>query len=72
MDHHWFGDWHGAGWMLILWAVGVGTIVVLFTRDMASLRKKVDEDPESVLKRRFAKGEIDEQTYLRMLEKLRA
>lgn len=71
---HWFdGGWH-MGWMAIGWLV-VPLLLVLFVWPL--LRGARDpngpsESPERVLKSRYARGEIDRETYLRMLSDLKA
>lgn len=66
----WMGGCH-MGWMWFglpfFIVLAVVAWVLLTRRD----KQGETETPEALLKRRFAKGEIDEETYNRMLEQLR-
>jgi putative membrane protein len=70
--HWWDGGAH-MGWMAIWWVFGIGLIAVLF----AALARGTlwqgpgSESPELILKRRYAKGEIDRDAYERMLSDLK-
>lgn len=75
----WCGDhmgW-GAGWlMMIFWLVLLVVIAWGFwafaRRSGWGDRPHAGEDPaEAMLRQRYARGEIDEATYRRMLEELR-
>jgi putative membrane protein len=71
---HWY--WNGAGhmaWMGIWWVLGAALIAALFWSMLASSRDpRVGPDsPERILKRRYAKGEVDRDTYERILTDLR-
>jgi putative membrane protein len=61
-------------WMAFWWLVGLA-IVVLFVWMVARLAGGVpgrtDDTPELILKRRYARGEIDPEEYQRRLEDLR-
>ncbi|MCH7229430.1 hypothetical protein L0U85_00925 [Glycomyces sp. L485] len=73
------GDWSGWGWgwmmlMPLLWILLIGAIVWAVVRLAhpgghrdASARA---ESAKEVLDRRYASGEIDEETYQRMSERL--
>ncbi len=70
---HWNGDWYMGGmglwWLLI---VAGGTLVVWLAFSAARrLGSSAQESPERVLKRRYASGEIDSETYERRLKELR-
>lgn len=80
----WFGD-HMSGWgyslmaigTLLFWAVTIAGIVVLVRylarSEQAGAAGPVDRaSAEQVLAVRFARGEIDEDEYLRRLETLRS
>ena len=62
------------GWMAIGWIF----VPVLMALVLWPLLRSVcggnesPESPERVLKRRYAKGEIDRETYLRMLSDLKS
>lgn len=55
-------------WILILIVIGVG---VWYALSAAGKGGTKEESPEAVLKRRYANGEIDRETYERMLSDLR-
>ena len=63
------------GWMAIWWVIGVALIVVVVWALLrASAGRAVTgghESPEQILNRRYASGEIDRETYQRMLADLK-
>lgn len=73
--------WGGYGWwmwigMALFWIVVVGLIVavvVWLANSGAGGRfgPPRQESPEDILKRRYARGEIDDEEYHRRLEELR-
>lgn len=70
---HWDGYWH-MGWMWIWWLLILVVVAAVAWVVVTAARKSggpAQETPEQVLKRRYAKGEIDRETYQRMLEDLR-
>ena len=70
---HWNGDWH-TGWMSLSWLpiIAVLALVVWYALSAARRRgERVQDSPEQVLKRHYANGEIDSETYERKLEELR-
>lgn len=76
MHGHWDGvmgwGWMGFWWILVLFLIGA----VLWTAAMAASRSRAlgtggEESPEQILKRRYAKGEIDAESYRRMLDEVR-
>lgn len=62
------------GWMALWWVAGI-VVLLLLARLVAGsagrLSTRGDETPEQILKRRYAKGEIERDEYLRRLEDLR-
>ena len=69
--------WH-MGWMgfwMALWSIGGFAILLLFvwlvTRSAASPPARTEEAPEQILKRRYARGDIDRDEYERRLADLR-
>jgi putative membrane protein len=70
------GAWFGMGLGMLLWLV-VGVIVVwLLVRGLIALeRPRTDsahrEEPEEILRARFARGEIDAEEYEHRLTLLR-
>jgi putative membrane protein len=69
---HWNDDWHTA-WMGLWWILIVPVLiaVVWFALSAARRRDGAQESPEQVLKRHYANGELDSETYERKLEALR-
>ncbi len=70
---HWDGYWH-MGWMWIWWLLILAAFAAAVWFGVAAARRGVGpwhETPEQVVKRRYARGEIDRATYERMLEDLR-
>lgn len=67
-------DWIGMGGMWLFWLVIVGAIVLL-ARWLALRGSKrepeIDESPEGILKRRYARGDLSRQEYERRLRELR-
>jgi uncharacterized membrane protein len=58
--------------MIILWVlIGVGIYYVLKSNGKIDFDKNSQSDPESVLKQRYVNGEIDDETYSKMLKTLR-
>ncbi len=68
-----FMGWMG-GWMLIWW-IPVIVVLVLVVRLVSGSSGRFslggEDTPEQVLKRRYAKGEIEPDEYQRGLEDLR-
>jgi putative membrane protein len=60
---------------MVLWWVMAIVVLVLVVRlvagSLASPGSRADESPEQILKRRYAKGEIEREEYQRRLEDLR-
>ena len=63
------------GWWMVLWWVAGIVVLVLLVRLVAGtaggFSTRSDETPEQILKRRYAKGEIEREEYQRSLEELR-
>jgi putative membrane protein len=63
------------GWWMVFWWVAGIVILVLVVRFVAGSlgapAPRGDETPEQLLKRRYAKGEIEREEYQRRLEDLR-
>lgn len=69
----WNGYWH-MGWMALWWIFGIALVVLLVWALVIRSPFRPDgggESPEQILKRRYAKGEIDRDTYERMLTDLK-
>jgi putative membrane protein len=63
------------GWWMVLWWVVAIVVLVLVVRlvtgSLGGPGTRADESPEQILKRRYAKGEIEREEYQRRLEDLR-
>lgn len=61
-------------WMLLWWAFGAAILVLLvwvIARAASGSTGRADDSPEQILKRRYARGELDREEYQRRLEDLR-
>ena len=71
----WPGYGEHMGWMWLGWLIGLGVLLLLIwviARAAASPdTPRNEESPETILKRRYARGEVDEQEYERRLSHLR-
>lgn len=71
----WSGYGDHMGWMWLWWIVGLGIFVFLVwavARAAGSVAAPRGEDaPDMILKRRYARGEIDHDEYERRLTDLR-
>jgi putative membrane protein len=69
----WDGWWWHVGWMWIFW-IFVILLIVYFVRHPSPWSGPRDESSlsaEEILKRRYARGEIDKEEYERKLEDIR-
>lgn len=68
---HWT-SWHGMGWMWLFWIL-LAAAVVLLMRWLVfqGTTRAGDDSPETILKRRYARGDIDHEEYQRRLKQLR-
>jgi putative membrane protein len=61
-------------WMVVWWVAGI-IVLVLLVRLVAGstsgFSRRDDETPEQILKRRYAKGEINSEEYQHRLADLR-
>lgn len=79
MNNYWHGQMMGGGWgwMAVFWWIVLLLIFALVIWFGAAAARRTggerprEDTPEQVLKRRYAKGEIDRETFQRMLEDLR-
>ena len=69
---HW-NDWWGMGWMMLWWPIGLLVLLVLLWMGFQAGvgRTTVEESAEAILKRRYARGDIDREEYERRLSDLR-
>lgn len=64
--------WMGLWWILIAVLIClVAWFVMSVARKNGARSEREPEPPEQAVKRRYANGEIDRETYQRMLEDLR-
>lgn len=68
-DPSWHTGWHVV-WMIGFWVVLIALAAFVFTRLSGSSGAGRD-DPERILKRRYARGEMNREEYERQLEDLR-
>jgi putative membrane protein len=63
------------GWWMTLWSVAGIVLLVFLVRMVAGSlgnpAPRGDEAPEQILKRRYARGEIEREEYQRRLDDLR-
>lgn len=76
MIHDWGGGWI-MGWMWVMGLVGlvatvavVWLIVYVIARGLRG-QARGGQDPEEILKERYARGEIDDKEYQHRLSELR-
>jgi putative membrane protein len=72
--------WDDSGWgwfamtisMIVFWALAAAVVIMLVrsSRDTGTVGDQAD-DPEQILRQRFARGEIDTEEYERRREVLR-
>jgi len=66
----WFGvDWWSRGMMIGLLLIGI-TIIVLLAVHLTRRKRSDSHEAMSILKKRYADGEIDRETYERMKKDL--
>lgn len=67
--HWWDGGWH-MGWMAFWWILALAAIALVVWAVLQAGRSRAGggagDSPEAILKRRYANGEIDRETYERM------
>jgi putative membrane protein len=70
--HYWFAGGHMI-WMLISWLVGIGLLIglVWFLVSALAGRTPPGDSPESILRRRYAAGEINTEEFEQRLAALR-
>ena len=68
---HWMDGWH-MGWMGAWWILAVVAIMTAlwFIASASRGSKGNGGSPRQILKRRYARGEIDRETYQNMLRDL--
>jgi putative membrane protein len=70
--HYWFAGGHMI-WMLISWLIGIGLLIglVWFLVSALARRTPPSDSPESILRRRYAAGEINTEEFEQRLAALR-
>jgi putative membrane protein len=61
------------GWMALWWVVGAAVLLLMvwMLGRIAGGPGRSEDSPEQILKRRYARGEIDAEEYERRLDGLR-
>jgi putative membrane protein len=71
----WYGYANHMGWMWFWWIVGLGVLGAILWAMARSVGTSSsapgEESPEAILKRRYARGEVDHDEYERRLSALR-
>jgi putative membrane protein len=71
----WPGDGAHMGWMGLWWLLGIALLVLVVWAIARAAggqnATRGEESPETTLKRRYARGEIDRDEYERQLSDLR-
>ncbi|MBT8470453.1 MAG: SHOCT domain-containing protein [Deltaproteobacteria bacterium] len=67
---HWTENWH-MGFMWVLLAIFLIGALLMLMRLLANAANRRVESPEEIVRRRYAAGEIDIETYARTLAELR-
>ncbi len=63
--------WHHQQVAILIIVVVVAAFIVMYFWRSAQKANQGEESAEDILKRRYASGEIDDETYQRMLKELR-
>ena len=73
MPWHYGNGWWHMGFMWLFWLVLIVIVVWLIVRSTSGRLStgEAQESPEEILKRRYARGEIDKDEYDRRLNDLR-
>ena len=61
-------------WMALSWVFGIAVLVLLVSliaRAASGPSGRIDDTPEQILKRRYARGEINREEYQHRLDDLR-
>ena len=69
----WPGYADHMGWMALWWIVGLAVLILLvwIVARAAGQPVRAEDTPEGIIKRRYARGEIDREDYERRLEDVR-
>ncbi|HEY9052661.1 MAG TPA: SHOCT domain-containing protein [Gammaproteobacteria bacterium] len=74
MNSHDGWMWFGGGYMWLVWVLIIAVLVILVKSitdsSSGSIQTRNDESPMSILKKRFARGEIDEEEFNRRKKEL--
>jgi putative membrane protein len=65
MHPWWMGLW------MVIWVAALVLLVWAITRAAGGGPRRADDTPEQILKRRYARGEMDRDQYERQLTDLR-
>ena len=74
MNSHDGWMWFGGGYMWLVWVLIIAVLVILVKSitdsSSGSIQTRNDESPMSILKKRFARGEINEEEFNRRKKEL--
>ncbi len=76
--HWWWDGWH-MGWMVVGWLIGIALVAAVIWVLITATRREQQwhagppqqDAAESLLRQRYARGEIDRKEYQERLEDLR-
>ena len=74
MNWYWHGGYGHMGWMGLWWVLGALALAVVLWAAFVSTRGSINarpESPERIAKKRYAQGEIDRDTFQRIMHDIK-